>query len=352
MRVVLFKVNHLGDNVVFLPIVRELRRRFPLWRITVVTAEAERPLYASTLPAERIWTAADRETFNRSWRRPWQLAAWWRRLRLERPDAVLLSYDQSNTAHLLAKFSGASVRIGATLAFLRVRGSLTHVINQRPAQKIADWNWAMGRCLVTALGADASVWPEFPPAPDLTHLSPTRSYPRHSGPVVIHAGARSVVRRWGAERMLSVAQRLLAEGHPVVWIDRPDTDVSNLPPGIAKHPCTSLTELTTLLANARLFLCNNSGPMHVANALGTPTVMISGASSYDWDPYWHRERTTLLRHATLPCIACENSNLGTDICTNTATPLACLNHWSVDAVTAACRAQLRASAAAADSLQP
>jgi hypothetical protein len=80
--------------------------------------------------------------------------------------------------------------------------------------------------------------------------------------------------------------------------------------------------------------------------------MISGASSYDWDPYWHRERTTVLRHAALPCIACENSNLGTDVCNNIATPLACLEYWSGDAVTAACRHQLRATATAAESHQP
>lgn len=350
MRVVLFKVNHLGDNVVFLPVVQELRRRFPSWRLTVVTAEPERPLYAGALPPERIWTAPSRTAFNHAWRRPWQFARWWLRLRLERPDAVLLSYDQSNAAHLLAKFSGARVRVGATLAFLRVRGSLTQVVNQTPAQKIADWNWAMARRLAEASGETG--WPAFPPAPDLSHLAQGSSGAPHSGPVVIHAGARSVVRRWGAARMLEVARRLVEDGHPVIWIDRPDTGVTALPAGVTKITCDSLAELTSLLAGARLFLCNNSGPMHLANALGTPIVMISGASSYDWDPYWHRERTTLLRHPNLPCIACENSNLGTDICVNTAAPLACLDYWSVETVTAECRSRIKASAAAGDSRVP
>ncbi len=340
MRVVIFKVNHLGDNVVFLPVVQELARRFPAWRITVVTAEPERALYAATLPPDRIWTAPSRTTFNHCWRRPWQLARWWLRLRTERPDAVLLSYDQGNTAHLLAKYSGARIRVGADLAFLRVRGSLTEVVNQGPAQKIADWNWAMARRLVEVTGGGD--WPPTPPPPDLSSLVAGDRAARFSGPVVIHAGARSVVRRWGATRMVEVARRLAADGHPVTWIDRPDTGITTLPVGVSKKTCESLDDLAPLLANARLFLCNNSGPMHLANAFGTPTVMISGASSYDWDPYWFRERTTVLRHATLPCIACENSNLGTDICINSDAPLACLEFWSVDAVTEACRVRLQA----------
>jgi len=338
MRIVIFKVNHLGDNVVFLPVVQTLRRQFPAWRLTVITAEPERPLYAADLPPDRIWTAPDRVHFNHSWRRPWRFLRWLTRLRAERPDACLLSYDQSNTAHLLAKWSGAPHRIGATLSYLRVRGSLSRAVNQTPAQKIADWNWAMARALVADLGAGDL--PATPPGPDLRHLAPGPIPAR--GPVVIHAGARSAIRRWGVERMTAVAGRLMGDGRPVVWIDRPEAPLANIPPGMVVRRCDSLADLARTLAGASLLLCNNSGPMHIANALGTPLVVISGPSSRDWDPYWHPDRTTVLRHVQLPCIACEDSNLGTDVCANTATPLACLDHWSVDAVTAACRRQLQA----------
>jgi len=337
MRVVIFKVNHLGDNVVFLPIVQTLRRRFPDWRVTVITAEPERSLYTADLPPERIWTAPDRVHFNHSWRRPWRFARWLARLRAERPDACLLSYDQSNTAHLLAKWSGARHRIGATLPYLRVSNSLSRVVNQTPAQKIADWNWAMARALVADLAAGD--FPSTPPVPDIRHLVSGPIMQR--GPVVIHAGARSTIRRWGAARMTQVAERLVADGRQLVWIERPDAPLEKIPPGVIVRRCDTLADLAQTLAGASLLLCNNSGPMHLANALGTPLVVISGPSSRDWDPYWQPDRTTVLRHVQLPCIACEDSNLGTDVCANTAAPRACLDYWSVDAVTAACRQQLQ-----------
>lgn len=337
MRVVLFKVNHFGDNIVFLPVVQELRRRFPAWEMTLITAEAERPLYAGTLPTERIWTAPSRVTFNHSWRRPWQFMHWLRRLRRENPEACLLSYDQGNAAHLLAWSSGAKVRIGAHMPFVHFRGSITTNVPKTDTGKIVDWNWAMGRTLAQAGGCDE--WPDAPPAPDLAHL--LNEAPRRSGDlVVIHAGARAQIRRWGKERMALVAQQLLTAGYRVAWVDRPDTQVENLDPHVQRVACDSLSGLAALLSSASLFLCNNSGPMHLANALGTPLVVVSGPSSYDWDPYWYCERNLVLRMPGLPCIACEDSGTGTEHCINTATPLACMHHWSVEAVTRACRDQL------------
>jgi ADP-heptose:LPS heptosyltransferase len=338
MRVVLFKVNHLGDSLVFLPVVQALRRRFPDWRLTVITAEPERALYAADLPPEQIWTAPGRVAFNHSWRRPWHFMRWWWQLRRERPDACLLSYDQGNAAHLLAWFSGAPRRIGAIMPFNHFRRPVTDVVDRTASRKIADWNWAMAGALVRLAGA--ADWPATPPPPDLRHL--TGAVTREPGLVVIHAGARATIRRWGADRMATVGRRLAAAGHRVVWIDRPDTPLAEFPAEFTRATCDTLPALAQLLARASLFLCNNSGPMHLANALGTPLVVISGPSSYDWDPYWHRERCTVLRHTALPCIACEDSAAGTEHCANLAAPLACLHHWTVASITTACLHALQA----------
>lgn len=332
MRVVLFKVNHLGDNVVFLPVVQTLRRLRPDWRITVLTAQPEQILYRGHLPAEQIWTPPNRLAFHHSWRNPFVLGQWWFRLRREQPDVCLLSYDQCNAAHLLAKWSGARVRIGARLPFLKVAGSMTHEVPRAASRKIVDWNWAMGRTLIEATGGHD--WPENPPPPDLAALAgPARGRERL---VVIHAGARNDIRRWPAERMALVGARLAAAGWKVIWVDRPDTRLATLPAGVTPLPCEDLATLTGLLARAALLLCNNSGPSHIANAVGTPLVVISGPTSFDWDPYWNPEHNRVLRMPGLACIACEDSGTGTDFCANRTDPLICLRHWTAEAVEQAC----------------
>ena len=94
----------------------------------------------------------------------------------------------------------------------------------------------------------------------------------------------------------------------------------------------TLDDLVRVIAGAKLFVGNNSGPMHVAAALGTPGVILIGPSSPRWDPVWHRERFELLREPRMSCQPCDSATKPANRCLNTQMPMACLNRWSVDAV--------------------
>jgi ADP-heptose:LPS heptosyltransferase len=344
MNVALFKFNHLGDNLVFLPVVQQLRALRPDWRLTLLTTPNEAQLYAATLPAADILTA-DKKRFDSCWRRPWELAAWFVHLRARRPDACLIGFDQANLPHLLARHSGARIRIGANLAHIRVARSLTHETPLPATARPADWNWAMGRDLLTAVdGASAARdWPATPPPPDLAHLIDPAAIPVDR-PIVIHAGSSRPLTRWAPAHFATVAAEL-ARTHPVLWIDRPETAATPLDPAVRRVAVNSLRELTTLLAGARLFLCNNSGPLHLANALGRPGVVVTGLSALGWDPYWHRDRWTVLRQSDLPCAPCEAPHKEVLACAHLAEPLACLRRWTEPTVLAACHARLAATAA-------
>lgn len=339
MNLLLFKFVQLGDNVVFLPVVQALRARFPDWRITLLTTPREAPLYAAALPAADVFTD-EQLHFNSSWKRPWELAAWWARLRARRPDACLVSFDQGNAAHLLARHSGARVRVGARIAHVRIGGSLTHDVPMPADGRVASWHWEMARALVRAHGV--TDWPDAPPPPDLSHLvNPPAREPSPHPRIVIHAGSNQAFTRWPLERFAEVATRL-ARDCTVVWIDRPETSSAALPPAVCRISPADLRELVATLAGADLFLGNNSGPMHLANALGRPGVVVSGPTAHGWDPFWHRARWRVLRHSALPCVPCEWNEQFRLIrdCALTHDRLACLRHWSVDTVEAACREQL------------
>jgi len=343
LKIVLFKFNHLGDSLVFLPVVQALRRLRPDWRLTLLTDRREAQLYAAALPACDL-LAGDKDRFDRSWRRPWELAAWFARIRARRPDACLVSFDQANTAHLLARYSGARVRIGASLEHIRIARSLTREIPLPAAARVADWNWAMGRALLAGLEGEAVAardWPATPPPPDLVHLI-SRSEISAPRPIVIHAGSSRAITRWDADRFATVAARL-ARTHPVVWIDRPETAHTPLDPAVRRCATANLGELVSVLAGAALFLGNSSGPMHLANALGIPGVVVAGLTAVVWDPYWHREHWTVLRASDLPCAPCEPGHKVVRTCANTASPMACLLQLTPDLVEAACRARLAAN---------
>ncbi|HEY5078741.1 MAG TPA: glycosyltransferase family 9 protein, partial [Opitutaceae bacterium] len=274
MNVVLFKLNSLGDNVVFVPVVQALRTRCPDWNVTLVTTPSESELYRGPLGPQRM-IVSPKARFNKGYRRPWEVALWIWRIRRTRPDACLVAFDQSNVAHLVAKFSGARVRVGGNLERIRVSGSLTQVIALPEDLRPVTWNWRMARALAAPL---SDGWPADPPRPDLGHLLPRG--PKAASQrkrVVVHPGAGGPLNQWPKDRFAAVASAL-SRDFEVVWIAHGRT-AGPAPAGATAVEARSISELAEWLASADLFLGNNSGPMHLANALGRPGVAVTGPTT-------------------------------------------------------------------------
>jgi ADP-heptose:LPS heptosyltransferase len=336
MNLFIFKLNQLGDNVVFLPGLQALRARFPDWFFTMITTPPEKVLYENLTPADELLTST-KTRFNSCWKRPWELAAWSSRVRARQPDACLVSFDQANVAHYLARRSGAKVRVGYKLPQIRLRHTLTHEVPMPKSGWVAEWNWEIARTVARVAGGVEL--PAVPPPPNLSHLFSVVPKPGVRSRIVVHAGASSDFTRWSQEKFVAVAARL-ARDHEVIWIDRPETAGAKPPRSVRRFAPESLSVFASLLASADLFLGNNSGPMHLANALGRRGVVVTGSTARGWDPYWHRDRWTVLRHPALPCQPCERPDKIPSVCANTKAQFACLHYWSEDAVETACRETL------------
>ena len=114
-----------------------------------------------------------------------------------------------------------------------------------------------------------------------------------TAPVVINLGASKVPNRWPAERFGEVAAALAAEGHPVVLAGGPadreaattalELATAGATPGSAEirnlAGATSLPQLAALLSRAALFVGCDTGPMHMAVAMGCPVVVLFGPAN-------------------------------------------------------------------------
>jgi ADP-heptose:LPS heptosyltransferase len=303
-----------------------LRALYPQWQLHLFTSPVAVELFAAHLRPEEMLVMPTR-AFNDAWKRPPMLlrllAQAWR----ERFDASLLADDQGNVAHFLARWTGGRTRVGIRPEFIKVRGSLTDVVTPLAGLKIAQLNWEIARVLVERLGGRE--WPATPPPPDLRHL--TGDAQPIAGRIVIHSGASLAYKRWFAERFQALASRL-AERFEVIWIEQPETKGLELPPAVRRVSPGSLGEFVRLLRSASLLIGNNSGPMNLAAALGCPSVILSGPSNLVWDPLWHPERCLILRDTSLPCLPCDGPVRPAQVCRNTASPMACMAHWSVEEV--------------------
>ena len=114
--------------------------------------------------------------------------------------------------------------------------------------------------------------------------------------VGFHTGARNKIREWGNHRFLQVAQRLLnAFSVRILWFQdggEPDTECDRrLVP--VRLP---LKEFLAVLSKCDLLVCNDTGPMHMASALGVPVVAVFGPTQPEWfAPIGEKHRIVIRR---------------------------------------------------------
>ena len=128
----------------------------------------------------------------------------------------------------------------------------------------------------------------------------------------IHPASRWHFKCWPAARIAALIDQLHSDGHIVVLSAAPDAAEIALLDAIQaqlKQPALSLAgqlslkELAALTARARLFIGVDSAPMHIAAAMGTPTVALFGPSGdKEWGPWGVAHR--IVASDAHPCRPC------------------------------------------------
>jgi len=122
-----------------------------------------------------------------------------------------------------------------------------------------------------------------------------RGIPQDAFLIGVHPGARIATRRWGDDHFAAVTKGILrsTEAH-VVWFSDP-AHPSKGPHCERCHLATlDFRSFLGLLAQCQLLVCNDSGPMHLANLLHVPVVAVFGSTNPTWfGPRGGRDRIVI-----------------------------------------------------------
>lgn len=272
------RLSALGDVTHVLPLVRTLQRAWPGLALTWVIGRGEHRLLEG-LPGVEFLEYDKRSGLG-------GMRALRRQLAGRRFDA-LLQLQVAARANLLSAFIPARRRIG----YDRARSKDLHglFVNERiPARPDIHVLDAIGSfCEPLGLVQDRVEWNL--PVPDEAHAWARAQWADDGMPALLISPCSShALRNWRPERHAAVADHAIARGWRVVLcggrspLERDTTDaILAAMSGTALDLVgkDTLKQLPALLARADLVMTPDSGPMHIANAMGTRVLGLHAASN-------------------------------------------------------------------------
>ena len=296
-RVAVLRANGLGDYVVAEPALSALRRAYPDAEVTLLGAThhaalldgrpspVDRVVTVPLVPGVRVGPDPDASED--------EVEAWCAARRAEGYDLAVQMHGGGRNSNKLLLRLGARVTVGAATPDA-----------PRPDRWVpyTSYQHDTVRWLEVAAAAGATgtrLEPRFAVTDADLEASHTVVPPGDAPLLVVHPGATDARRCYPEERLGAIAQTLADRGARVVVAGGSGEAerVARVVGGMTDEPETAvgtldLPALVGLLSRATMMLGNDSGPRHLASAVGTPTVAVfTYANLADVAPLtrvWHR----------------------------------------------------------------
>ncbi|NLX59433.1 MAG: lipopolysaccharide heptosyltransferase II [Phycisphaerae bacterium] len=289
-RILIIKPSSLGDVIQALPVAWALRDLCPKARIDWLVTPGCKGIVEGLPPLNHV-VVFDRGRFGRMWRNPLTLGAFgWFVAKLRRPRyTTVIDLQGLFRSGFLAWASGAPCRLGLAGSREGADRFYTQVV-PLPPEELSSVDRYMQAAAYVGAPLDAPrrfgmVVGDHAEAEADRVLNEQGLAGRRY--VVLVPGARWMTKRWPEERFAALANRLHEKlGLAAVLVGAPcDRDISDRMRQLrGRHMIdligrTSLKALAAVLRRAECVVTNDTGPMHLASAMGRPIVALFGPTN-------------------------------------------------------------------------
>jgi ADP-heptose:LPS heptosyltransferase len=291
--IVVAKLIGMGSILQATPLLKALKRRYPDAKLIFVTLRSNQELLRRLSCVDEILVLDDRGLLAMAVTTLRTIGALIRR----RADLYLDLEVYSAFASLLALFAVTRNRIGFyrhSTAFKR--GIYTHLVFFNTRMSIRRLYLQLGRVIGVPPGEPELTGPIQIDDRDRSALpailARTSGWRRGEPYLVVNPNASDLLleRRWPIEHAIAAISELVSRGQQVALVGAPNERPfvqslhDRLAPAIREHVANTagsltLGELVALIAEASCVLTNDTGPMHIAIALGRPTVCLFGPAN-------------------------------------------------------------------------
>jgi heptosyltransferase-2 len=313
-RILVVRLDRLGDLVLSLPAVEALKAAFPQSYLAMLVQKPWAEVLVGHPAVDHVY-AYDKAGEHRTWRGTWRFA---RRLRGEHFDTAVVLHP-SNRSHGMVFLAGIPTRVGYDR---KLSGLLTHRFpHHKQHGQQHESAYTLELLQVLGLSPPPSVRPPrlaVDPQARMAVLQRLQAAGWSSGQplIAVHPSASCPSKRWPTERFAAVCNQLIEKYHACVCLIAGPEDVPQaraVQQAMHQTPAVcnwagqlAINETVALLAASTLLLSNDSGPVHLAAAVGTPVVVIfgrnnAGLSPRRWGPLGEGH---IILHKEVGCAVC------------------------------------------------
>jgi len=289
-RVLVIRLGAVGDVLRTLPALHLIRQAYPDVNLTWIVEDLSRDLLLGHPEIDEVLRLPRRE-LKEAAVSPLHFVKGLKELKRDlrrRRFTVALDFQGSFKSGVLSWMSGAPRRVGFAPGHCREMSFLFTNLHVRPrAQRLnrVEKNLALAEAVGAAGDEVAVVLPESPEEGERAASILRDAAPRGEAVAVLSPGTsrRQAHKRWPAERYARLAALLrdtLGAVPLVAWGPGEETVARVIVEGSSGRahvaPATSLRVLAAILRRAGVFIGADTGPMHLAWAVGCPVVALFG----------------------------------------------------------------------------
>jgi heptosyltransferase-1 len=318
VNILIVKLSALGDVVHTLPALNALRRQYPGAHISWLVEARAREILEGHVSLDRVivWQRRDFEAAFKSGRWVTAVRIFLTTLREVRqfPFDLVIDFQGLLKSGIWTGFARGRRKAGFGRGMERSEGSHLFLTDRVPAVSMDIHAIERSLLLLEAIGVPRGPieygFPSNPAVQDrVTALLAANGIAASDPVVAIHPMTRWPTKLWYEDRFASVADQLQDRRIKVVFSGGPadgpalDKIASAMhTPMIRLPPTEGLKVLAALYARARVVVATDTGPMHIAAAVGTPVVALFGPTSPDrTGPYGNHH---VVLRSGVPCSPC------------------------------------------------
>ncbi|MDD5477243.1 MAG: lipopolysaccharide heptosyltransferase II [Candidatus Omnitrophica bacterium] len=333
-RILISRTDRIGDVLLSTPVIKALRQKFPQAYIAMLVAPYAKDIVEGNPYLDEV-IIYDKDGKHKSWWRSIKFAG---RLKKKKFDLAVILHP-TNRLHLITFLAGIPLRLG----YDRKLGFLVNFRKAHKKQEGRKHEAEYNLDLLSELGISGNPYDLFMPIRQdseryIADLFSKEGINPQDRILAVNPGASCPSKIWPVENFARVAEKLARiHNFKIIILGGPkEIHLANKVAYEIKGKVinlagkTSVSQLASIFKRCSLFISNDSGPVHIASAVGVPVISIfgrnqAGLSPRRWGPLGKRDKYL---HKDVGCIQC--------LAHNCRKEFACLKAITVeDAVSAA-----------------